>query len=158
MLSSDLSHQASVLFAINHFIELSLNFDINDRELVTFLGQLMPAFKAFDQVGIQYSVSIQAFQNVVELVDEARDECILLDYLDQLSLKQIKEIRRTILKYRSLILVEIRQFRDQEKDNQKALLEQVRTIIYDHYQVLLVRVDLGYLRTSMHILILSSDL
>ncbi|WP_327857441.1 hypothetical protein [Acinetobacter guillouiae] len=149
MLSFDLSHQAAVLSAINHFIELSLNFDLSDRELVTYLEQLIPAFKAFDQNGVQYSASIQAFQNVVELIDDARDASILMDYLDQLSLVQIKEISHTILKYRSAILGEIRQFRDQERDNQKAFLEQVKTIIYDHYQVLLVRVDLGYLKISM---------
>nr|WP_277613818.1 inovirus-type Gp2 protein [Acinetobacter nematophilus] len=148
-MSFDLSHQAAVLSAINHFIELSLNFDISDRELVTFLEHLIPAFKAFDQDGVQYSASIQVFQNVVKLVDDARDARIFMDYLDQLSSNQIKEIRQTILKYRFAILEEIRQFRDQERENQKAFLEQVKTIIYDHYQVLLVRIDLGYLKTSM---------
>lgn len=149
MLSFDLSHQAAVLSAINHFIELCLNFDISDREFVAYLGQLIPVFKAFDQDGVQYSVSIQAFQSAVELIDDARDECILIDYLDQLSLRQIKGLRQTIIKYRPLILEEIRQFRDQERANQEAFLKQVKTIIYDHYQVLIVRVDLGYLKASM---------
>ncbi|WP_227566142.1 MULTISPECIES: inovirus-type Gp2 protein [Acinetobacter] len=149
MLSFDLSHQAAVLSAINHFIGLSLNFDISDRELVTTLEELIPAFNAFDQDGVQYSVSIQAFQSVVELIDDARDVSILMDYLDQLSLSQIKEIRHTILKYRPAILEEIRRFRDQEGDNQKAFLKQVKTIIYDHYQVMLVRIDLGYLKVAL---------
>ncbi|MBJ8554218.1 inovirus-type Gp2 protein [Acinetobacter bereziniae] len=148
-MSFDLSHQAAVLSAINHFIGLSLNFDISDRELVTTLEELIPAFNAFDQDGVQYSVSIQAFQSVVELIDDARDVSILMDYLDQLSLSQIKEIRHTILKYRPAILEEIRRFRDQEGDNQKAFLKQVKTIIYDHYQVMLVRIDLGYLKVAL---------
>lgn len=149
MLSFDLSHQAAVLSAINHFIELSLNFEISDQEFISFLEQLIPAFKAFDQDGVQYSASIQAFQNVVQWVDGKRGECSLEDYLAQLSLEQIKEVHRAIRKYRSAILAEIRLFRDQEGDNQKAFLKQVKTIIYDHYQVLLVRVDLGYFKDSM---------
>ncbi|MGQ1309270.1 hypothetical protein ACT4WM_06575 [Acinetobacter baumannii] len=149
MLSFDLSNQAAVLSAINHFIELSLNFDISHQEFVSYLEQLIPAFKAFEQDGLQYSVSIQAFIEIVQWIDDKRGECGLGDYLAQLSLEQIKEVRRTLRKYRSVILAEIRQFRDQENDNQKEFLKQVKTIIYDHNQLLLVRVDLGYLKCSM---------
>lgn len=149
MLSFDLSHQAATLSAINHFIELSLNFDISHQEFVSCLEQLIPAFTAFEQDGLQYSVSIQAFIEIVQWIDYKRSECGLGDYLAQLSLEQIKEISRTLKKYRSAILAEIRQFRDQENDNQKEFLKQVKTIINDHYQVLLVRVDLGYLKGSM---------
>nr|WP_228289824.1 inovirus-type Gp2 protein [Acinetobacter pittii] len=149
MLSFDLSHQAATLSAINHFIELSLNFDISHQEFVSYLEQLIPAFKAFEQDGLQYSVSIQAFIEIVQWIDDKRGECGLWDYLAQLSLEQIKEVRRTLRKYRFAILAEIRQFRDQENDNQKEFLKQVKTIIYDHNQLLFVRVDLGYLKCSM---------
>lgn len=149
MLLFDLSHQAATLSAINHFIELSLNFDISYQEFVSYLEQLIPAFKTFDQDGLQYSASIQAFIDIVQWVDSERGECGLVDYLAQLSLEQIKELRRNLRKYRSAILAEIRQFRGQESDNQKEFLKQVKTIIYDHNQLLLVRVDLGYLKGSM---------
>ncbi|MBN6523295.1 inovirus-type Gp2 protein [Acinetobacter pittii] len=148
-MSFDLSHQAATLSAINHFIELSLNFDISHQEFVSYLEQLIPAFKAFEQDGLQYSVSIQAFIEIVQWIDDKRGECGLWDYLAQLSLEQIKEVRRTLRKYRFAILAEIRQFRDQENDNQKEFLKQVKTIIYDHNQLLFVRVDLGYLKCSM---------
>jgi len=156
MLSFDLSHQAATLSAINHFIELSLNFEISPQEFVSYLEQLIPAFKAFEQDGLQYSASIQAFIEIVQWIDDKRSECGLGDYLAQLSLEQIKEVRRTLRKYRSVILAEIRQFRDQENDNQKEFLKQVKTIIYDHYQLLLVRVDLGYLKCSMSTITIKS--
>ncbi|WHA53399.1 inovirus-type Gp2 protein [Acinetobacter pittii] len=149
MLLFDLSHQAALLSAINQFIELSLNFDISDQEFVSYLEQLIPAFKAFEQDRLQYSASIQAFIEIVHWIDGKRGEYGLGDYLAQLSLEQIKEISRTLKKYRSAILAEIRQFRDQENDNQKEFLKQVKTIIYDHNQLLFVRVDLGYLKCSM---------
>ncbi|NUF39139.1 inovirus-type Gp2 protein [Acinetobacter lactucae] len=148
----DLSHQAATLSAINHFIELSLNFDISHQEFVSYLEQLIPAFKAFEQDGIQYSASIQTFINIIQWIDDGRGECALVDYLDLHSLNHINEIRRTLVKHRPFILAEIRQFRDQERDNQKLFLQQVKTIIYDHYQVLIVRVDLGYLKASMPII------
>ncbi|MCG6037441.1 MULTISPECIES: inovirus-type Gp2 protein [Acinetobacter] len=149
MLSFDLSHQAAAFSAINQFIELSLNFGISDQQFVSYLEHLIPAFKAFDQDGVQYSASIQAFIEIVHWIDYKRGECGLGDYLIQLSLEQIKEVRRTLRKYRFAILAEIRQFRDQENDNQKLFLQQLKTIIYDHNQLLFVRVDLGYLKDSM---------
>lgn len=46
-------------------------------------------------------------------------------------------------------MAEVRLFKQQEEENQDRFLEYVQRILNDHYKVLVVRVDLGYLKASM---------
>ena len=69
--------------------------------------------------------------------------------MTQLSPREISNLRDLIRSQRPLHLEEIRLFRQQETDNQNSFLAYVQKIIQDHYKVLIVRVDLGYLKDSM---------
>lgn len=149
MFQYDLSHQATVMTAVNNFVELALNLDLSHDDFILHLCQLIPAFKTFDQDGVKYHASVQVFKYVVHALDQSRKESSIEEYLTQLSLSEIKGLRHILVNYRSQILEEIRLFRLQELDNQNSFLAYVQQIIQDHYKVLVVRVDLGYLKDSM---------
>lgn len=149
MFQYDLSHQATVITAVHDFVDWVLNLDLSHDGFISHLCQLIPAFKTFDQDEIKYHASAQAFKHVVHAIDHLRKESSIEEYLTQLSLPEIKGLRHILVNYRSQILEEIRLFRLQELDNQNSFLAYVQKIIQDHYKVLIVRVDLGYLKESM---------
>lgn len=149
MFQYDLSHQATVMTAVHDFVDWILNLDLSHDGFISYLCQLIPAFKTFDQDGVKYRASVQAFKHVVHVIDHLRKESSIEEYLTQLSLPEIKGLRHILVNYRSQILEEIHLFRLQELDNQNSFLAYVQQIIQDHYKVLIVRVDLGYLKDSM---------
>ena len=146
MLQYDLSHQAVVMMAVNNFVDYQLNNGFNQTDFIVHLCVLIPAFQVFDQEGSEYSTSIDAFKNIVQSVETRRGDVGIEEYLMQLSPKEISHLQTQIRNHRSLHLAEIRLFRQQEKDNQDSFLEYVQRILHDHYKVLIVRVDLGYLK------------
>ena len=146
MLQYDLSHQAAVMTAVNNFVDYQLNDGFNQTDFIVHLCVLIPAFQVFDQEGSEYSTSIDAFKNIVQSVETRRGDVGIEEYLMQLSPKEISHLQTQIRNHRSLHLAEIRLFRQQEKDNQDSFLEYVQRILHDHYKVLIVRVDLGYLK------------
>lgn len=149
MLQYDLSHQAAVMTAVNNFIDCQLNDGFNQTDFITHLCVLIPAFQVFDQKGIEYCTLVATFKDVVQLVEAHRGDLGIEEYLTQLSPKEISHLQTQIRNHRSLHLAEIRLFRQQEKDNQDSFLEYVWRILKDHYKVLIVRVDLGYLKEFM---------
>lgn len=149
MFQYDLSHQATVMTAVHDFVDWVLNLDLSHDYFILHLCQLIPAFKTFDQDGVKYHASVQALKYVVYAIDNLRQELSIEEYLTQLSLSEIKGLRHILVNYRSQILEEIRLFRLQEQDNQNSFLAYVQQIIQDHHKVLIVRVDLGYLKESM---------
>ena len=149
MLQYDLSHQAVVMMAVNNFVDYQLNDGFNQTDFIVHLCVLIPAFQVFDQEGSEYSTSIDAFKNIVQSVETRRGDVGIEEYLMQLSPKEISHLQTQIRNHRSLHLAEIRLFRQQEKDNQDSFLEYVQRILHDHYKVLIVRVDLGYLKELM---------
>ncbi|WP_235941039.1 YagK/YfjJ domain-containing protein [Acinetobacter kanungonis] len=149
MLYSDLSHQAAVMTAVEVFVEQVLHLDLRQHDFITHLCQLIPAFKAFDQSNLAYSASIQVFRRIVDRVDELRGSSTIEEYLTQLSVAEIKCLRHILVEGRTLILEGIRQFKQQETDNQVGLRAYLQSIILDRYKVLIVRVDLGYLKEFM---------
>ena len=149
MLQYDLSHQAAVLSSIDQFIDFSMNFDLSNNELITDLNQLIPAFKAFDQLDLAYSAKIQIFQKIIDLIDECRGTNTIHDYLMQLSSQQVQKLRELMQSERSLILEEIRRFRQQEHDNFLSFHDYLDKIFTHHYKVLVIRVDLGYRKVCM---------
>ena len=149
MLQYDLSHQAVVMMAVNNFVDYQLNDGFNQTDFIVHLCVLIPAFQVFDQEGSEYSTSIDAFKNIVQSVETRRGDVGIEEYLMQLSPKEISHLQTQIRNHRSLHLAEIRLFRQQEKDNQDSFLEYVQRILNDHYKVLVVRVDLGYLKELM---------
>ena len=150
MLYSDLSHQAAVMTAVFHFVEEALHLDLRQHDFIAHLCLLIPAFKAFDQSNLAYSASIQAFRRIVDRVDGLRGSSTIEEYLTQLSVAEIKRLRHILAEGRTLILEGIRQFKQQETDNQGSLRAYLQRVILDHYKVLIVRVDLGYLKESMY--------
>ena len=146
MLQYDLSHQAVVMMAVNNFVDYQLNDGFNQTDFIVHLCVLIPAFQVFDQEGSEYSTSIDAFKNIVQSVETRRGDVGIEEYLMQLSPKEISHLQTQIRNHRSLHLAEIRLFRQQEKDNQDSFLAYVQRILKDHYKVLIVRVDLGYLK------------
>lgn len=149
MFQYDLSNQATVMTAVHDFVDWVLNLNLSHDGFISHLCQLIPAFKTFDQDGIKYRSSVQAFKNVAHTIDHLRKESSIEEYLTQLSLSEIEGLRHILVNYRSQILEEIRLFRLQELDNQNSFLAYVQQIIQDHYKVLIIRVDLGYLKESM---------
>ena len=149
MLQYDFSHQAVVMMAVNNFVDYQLNDGFNQTDFIVHLCVLIPAFQVFDQEGSEYSTSIDAFKNIVQSVETRRGDVGIEEYLMQLSSKEISNLQTQLRNHRSLHLAEIRLFRQQEKDNQDSFLEYVQRILNDHYKVLVVRVDLGYLKASM---------
>lgn len=145
----DLSHQAGVMTAVHGFVDWVLNLELNQSSFITHLCSLIPAFQIFDQDGIEYSASIQAFKDMTQAIEALRGTLCLEDYLLRLSSVEVVKLMRSLRDYRSLILDEIRLFRQQESDNQISFLTYVQQMIQDHYQVLIVRVDLGYLKKFM---------
>lgn len=149
MLQNDLSHQAAVVTAVNNLVDYILNLDLSQTDFIAQLCVLIPAFKAFDQENIEYCALVQAFREIVQWVEVRRGDIGIEDYLIQLSPREISNLRDLIRSQRPLHLEEIRLFRQQETDNQNSFLAYVQKIIQDHYKVLIVRVDLGYLKDSM---------
>lgn len=149
MLQYDLSHQAAVLSSIDQFIDFSMNFDLSNSEFITHLNELIPAFKAFDQLNLAYSAKIQIFQKLMNFIDTCRGSNTIHDHLTQLSSRQVKQLRELIRSERSLILEEIRRFRQQENDNSVSFHDYLGQIFTHHYKVLVIRVDLGYRKVCM---------
>ena len=149
MLQNDLSHQAAVVTAVNNLVDYILNLDLSQTDFIAQLCVLIPAFKAFDQENIEYCALVQAFREIVQWIEVRRGDIGIEDYLTQLSPREISNLRDLIRSQRPLHLEEIRLFRQQETDNQNSFLAYVQKIIQDHYKVLIVRVDLGYLKDSM---------
>ena len=149
MLQYDLSHQATVMMAVNNFTDYMLNLEFSHTDFIAHLCVLIPAFKVFDQEDVDYCTSVGAFRNMMQLVEARRGDLGIEEYLTQLSPTEISNLQTQLRNHRSLHLAEIRLFRQQEKDNHDSFLEYVQRILNDHYKVLIVRVDLGYLKTSM---------
>ena len=145
----DLSHQAGVMTAVHGFVDWVLNLELNQSSFITHLCSLIPAFQIFDQNGIEYSASIQAFKDMTQDIEALRGTLCLEDYLSCLSSVDALKLIRRLKDHRSQILDEIRLFRQQESDNQTSFLTYVQQMIQDHYQVLIVRVDLIYLKEHM---------
>lgn len=149
MFQYDLSHQAAVMTAVNNFVDYVLNLDLSQSAFITHLLELIPAFKVFDQEGVEYCALIGAFRDMLQWIEAQRGESGLNDYLAQLTPREISNLRVLLRSQRHLQLNGIRLFRQQESDNQNSFKAYVQTIIQNHYKVLIVRVDLGYLKESM---------
>jgi hypothetical protein len=149
MLQYDLSHQAAVMMAVNNFTDYMLNLELSHTDFINHLSVLIPAFQTFDQTDIEYSAQVYAFKCMVYAIDQRRGDLSLEHYLTDLSSMDIFSLKRMIRDQRSFILSEIRQFWQQETDNQNGFKAYVNRVIQDHYKVLIVRVDLGYLKESM---------
>lgn len=149
MLQYDLSHQAAVMMAVNNFTDYMLNLELSHTDFIAHLCVLIPAFKVFDQDGVECCTSVGAFRNMMQLVEAHRGDRGIEEYLTQLSSKEISHLQTQLRNHRSQHLAEIRLFKQQEKDNQDSFLEYVQRILQDHYKVLIVRVDLGYLKELM---------
>ena len=149
MLQYDLSHQGTVVTAVNNFVDYQLNDGFNQTDFIAHLCVLIPAFQVFDQEGTECCISVGMFRNMVQFVEAHRGDVGIEAYLIRLSPKGISNLQTQLRNHRSLHLAEIRLFRQQEKDNQDSLSAYVRKIIEDHYKVLIVRVDLGYLKELM---------
>ena len=149
MLQYDLSHQATVMTTVNNFVDYMLNLELSHTDFIAHLCVLIPAFKAFDQEGIEYCTLVGAFKDMVQLVEAHRGDLGIEEYLTQLSPIEISNLRNLLRSHRSQHLAQIRLFRQQEKDNQDSFLEYVQRILHDHYKVLIIRVDLGYLKELM---------
>ena len=149
MLQYDLSHQAAVMMAVSNFVDYQLNDGFNETDFIAHLCVLIPAFQVFDQEGTECCISVGMFRNMVQFVEAHRGDVGIEAYLIRLSPKGISNLQTQLRNHRSLYLAEIRLFRQQEKDNQESFLAYVQRILHDHYKVLIVRVDLGYLKASM---------
>ena len=149
MLQYDLSHQAAVMTAVNNFVDYQLNDGFNLTDFIAHLCVLIPAFQVFDQEGIEYCTLVGAFKDMVQLVEAHRGDLGIEEYLTQLSSREIANLRNLLRSHRSQHLAGIRLFKQQEEENQDRFLEYVQRILNDHYKVLVVRVDLGYLKASM---------
>ncbi|UJA02728.1 inovirus Gp2 family protein [Acinetobacter johnsonii] len=145
----DLSHQATVMMAVNNFTDYMLNLELSHTDFIAHLCVLIPAFKVFDQEGSEYSTSVGAFRNIVQSVETRRGDLGIEEYLTQLSSKEISNLRNLLRSHRSQHLAEIRLFKQQEEENQDRFLAYMQRILNDHYKVLVIRVDLGYLKASM---------
>ncbi|MCU4337979.1 inovirus Gp2 family protein [Acinetobacter dispersus] len=145
----DLSHQAGVMAAVNNLVDWVMNLELDQSTFMAHLCSLIPTFQTFDQEYIEYSASIQAFRDMAQAIEALRGDLCLEDYLSELSSAEVSQLKRRLNDYRSLILGEIRLFRQQESDNQDSFRIYVHQMIQDHYKVLIVRVDLGYLKESM---------
>lgn len=148
-MQNDLSHQAGVMAAVNNLVDWGLNLELDQSTFIAHLCSVIPAFQTFDQRDIGYSASIQAFKDITQVIEELREDLCLEDYLSGLSSGELSQLKRRLNDYRSLILEEIRLFRQQESANQDSFQAYVQQMIQDHYKVLIVRVDLGYLKESM---------
>lgn len=150
MLTFNLDHEAGVMMAIHEFVDYMLNHAMSREMFVSSLEQLIPAFKAFDQnETVSYHSSILAFQQVVHYVDALCEQQVYVDVLPRLTDVQVKALRKIVLCQRANMIQEIDAFQRQEENNQKELLSYVHSIIQDHYKVLVVRVDLSYLKESI---------
>lgn len=149
MLQYDLSHQAAVMTAVNNFVDYQLNDGFNQTDFIVHLCVLIPAFKVFDQEDVEYCTLVGAFKDVVQLVEAYRGDLGIEEYLIQLSPIEISNLQIQLRSHRSQHLAEVRLFKQQEEENQDRFLEYVQRILNDHYKVLVVRVDLGYLKASM---------
>lgn len=149
MLQYDLSHQADVMTAVNNFVDYQLNDGFNQTDFIVHLCVLIPAFKVFDQEDVEYCTLVGAFKDMARLVEAHRGDLGIEEYLTQLSSGEISNIQTQLRSHRSQHLAEVRLFKQQEEENQDRFLEYVQRILNDHYKVLVVRVDLGYLKASM---------
>jgi hypothetical protein len=145
----DLSHQAGVMTAVNDFVDRVLNLELDQSIFIAHLCSLIPAFQTFDQGDIEYCASIQAFKDMTQAIEALRGDLCLENYLSELSSIEVSQLRRGLRDHRSLILEQIRLFRQQESANQDSFRAYVQKMIQDHSKVLIVRVDLGYLKESM---------
>ena len=149
MLQYDLSHQAAVMTAVNNFVDYQLNDGFNQIDFIAHLCVLIPAFKVFDQESIEYCTLVGAFKDMVQLVEAHRGDLGIEEYLTQLSPIEISNLQTQLRSHRSQHLAEIRLFKQQEEENQDRFLAYVQRILKDHYKVLVIRVDLGYLKELM---------
>ncbi|SPL70296.1 YagK/YfjJ domain-containing protein [Acinetobacter stercoris] len=149
MLQYDLSHQATVMTTVNNFVDYMLNLELSHTDFIAHLCVLIPAFKAFDQEGIEYCTLVGAFKDMVQLVEAHRGDLGIEEYLTQLSPIEISNLRNLLRSHRSQHLAQIRLFKQQEEENQDRFLAYVQRILNDHYKVLVVRIDFGYLKASM---------
>lgn len=149
MLQYDLSHQAVVITAVNDFVDYQLNDGFNRTDFIAHLCILISAFKVFDQEGIEYCTLVGAFKDMVRLVEAHRGDLGIEEYLIELSSREISNLRNLLRSHRSQHLARIRLFKQQEEENQDRFLAYVQSILNDHYKVLVIRVDLGYLKESM---------
>lgn len=149
MLQYDLSHQAVVITAVNDFVDYQLNDGFNQTDFIAHLCILISAFKVFDQEGIEYCTLVGAFKDMVRLVEAHRGDLGIEEYLIELSSREISNLRNLLRSHRSQHLAGIRLFKQQEEENQDRFLAYVQSILNDHYKVLVIRVDLGYLKESM---------
>jgi hypothetical protein len=149
MLQYDLSHQSTVMTAVNDFVDYQLNDGFNQTDFIAHLCVLIPAFKVFDQEGSECTTSIGVFRNMMPLVEANQCDLGIEEYLMQLSPIEISSLQTQLRSHRSQHLAEIRLFKQQEEENQDRFLAYVQRILNDHYKVLVVRVDLGYLKEPM---------
>ncbi len=149
MLEYDLSHQAAVVTAVNNFVDYQLNDDFNQTDFIAHLYVLIPAFQVFDQEDVDYCTSVGAFRNMMQFVEAHRGDLGIEEYFTQLSPIEISSLQTQLRSHRSQHLAEIRLFKQQEEENQDRFLAYMQRILNDHYKVLIVRIDLGYLKASM---------
>ncbi|ENV33282.1 inovirus-type Gp2 protein [Acinetobacter gerneri] len=149
MLQYDLSHQAAVMTAVNDFVDYQLNDSFNQTDFITHLCVLIPAFKVFDQQCTEYCILVGAFKDMVQSVEACQGDLGIEEYLTQLSFREISNLQNMFRSYRSQHLAGIRLFKQQEEENRDRFLPYVQMILNDHYKVLVVRVDFGYLKESM---------
>lgn len=107
----DLTHQAGVIKAVDGFVDWVLNLELNQSSFIIHLCSLIPAFQIFDQDDIEYSASIQAFKDMTQVIEAVRGTLCIEDYLLQLSPIEVLKLVRRLKDHRSLILDEIRLFR-----------------------------------------------
>lgn len=144
-----LNDQATVMMVVKNFTEIVVHYDISKVEFIQELNKLIPAFKAFESAGMEYSPMLQSFALLVQAIDCDRGEAAIASYLQDLSHDQILKLKRILTSPRTLYSSEVRQFKEQESRNQKSFCGYVNSIIHDHHKVLFVRVDLGYLKEKM---------
>ena len=92
MLQYDLSHQAAVMNAVTNFVDYLLNIELCDTSFIYHLCKLIPAFKVFDQEGVEYCTLVSAFKEMVRLVEAGQGDLGVEEYLTQL---RYREVNRT---------------------------------------------------------------
>lgn len=102
MLQYDLSHQATVVTAVNNFVDYMLNLELSHTDFIAHLCVLIPAFQVFDQEGSEYSTSVGAFRNIVQSVETRRGDVGIEEYLMQLSSKEISNLQTQLRNHREV--------------------------------------------------------
>ncbi|ENX38313.1 YagK/YfjJ domain-containing protein [Acinetobacter sp. NIPH 2100] len=142
IIPTSLVNQSQVLIAIDRFIHSVIHAQVDDQQFKQRLMELVPLFQSIGEPDLKYSLSIEAFKNIILLLKKSCTDFspCMIELFDT---QQIKEIRDYITDRTELLKVDLKWLVDKNVININRLAKFLRGLTRNYTKLLFVRVDLA---------------